>query len=101
MARKVFVKVKADFETDGRIRPLRITWEDGREFDIDAVTDVRRAASMAAGGSGIRYTCTIRNKPVFLYYENPKWFMEGKEGGAVKGCPRTPSPPSGSAPGRR
>lgn len=76
--RKVYVGVKAEVSTAGDWKPLSITWEDGRVFEIDRVTDIRRAASMGAGGTGIRYTCIIRDQPKYLYYENPRWFMEGK-----------------------
>ena len=35
--RKVYVKVKAEFDTAGFLSPLSLTWEDGREFPIDPV----------------------------------------------------------------
>lgn len=79
MARKVFVKVNVDFDTQGQMLPLAVTWEDGRVFAVDRVTDARRAVSMKAGGTGVRYTCIIRDKPVYLFYEEPRWFMEAKE----------------------
>jgi hypothetical protein len=79
MARKVFVKVNLDVDTEGRMRPLTVTWEDGRVFAVDRVTDARRAVSLKAGGVGMRFTCIIRNKPVYLFYEEPRWFMEAKD----------------------
>jgi hypothetical protein len=78
MARKVFVKILVEFNAEGMMRPLKITWDDGREFDIDRVLDARQAASLQAGGAGMRYTCVIRGKSVYLYYDAPRWFMEGK-----------------------
>ncbi|NLN04401.1 MAG: hypothetical protein GX166_06245 [Clostridiaceae bacterium] len=74
--RKVFVEVIAKFDPDGVVTPLAIIWEDGRRFEIDKVLDIRRAASLKAGGIGIRYTCRIRNKETYLYYEGPNWFVE-------------------------
>jgi hypothetical protein len=79
VARKVFVKVNVDIDTQGRMNPLAVTWEDGRVFPVDRVTDARKAVSLKAGGTGMRYTCVIKNKPVYLFYEEPRWFMEGKE----------------------
>jgi hypothetical protein len=76
--RKVFVGVKLEVSLEGIIKPIAIKWEDGREFEIQQVTDVRRAASMGAGGTGTRYMCMIKDKLVPLYYEDPRWFMEGK-----------------------
>lgn len=79
MSRKVLVEVDAHFDTDGTIFPMSIVWEDGRKFEIDRITDIRRAASLKAGGVGIRYTCRIRGKQTYLYHEENHWFMEGKD----------------------
>ena len=76
MARKVFVQVNADFDKDGRVFPRSIVWEDGRSFCVDRILDVRPAPSLKAGGSGMRYTCRIGRKDTYLYYEDPKWFVD-------------------------
>ncbi|SCW43734.1 hypothetical protein SAMN02910456_01129 [Ruminococcaceae bacterium YRB3002] len=77
--RKTYVKVTADFYPDGRLRPVVVTWEDGRKFVVDKIKDIRRAASLKAGGTGIRYTCIICGKMCYLFYEeNYKWFVEEK-----------------------
>lgn len=73
---KINLQVNADFDLDGNIRPRAITWEDGRVFEIDRVLDVRRAASLKAGGLGIRYICRIRGKEVKLFNDEGRWFME-------------------------
>ena len=73
---KINLQVNADFDLDGNIRPRAITWEDGRVFEIDRVLDVRRAASLKAGGVGMRYICRIRGKEVRLFNEEGRWFME-------------------------
>ena len=78
MSRKVFVKVTASFDTDGRITPLSLEWEDGRLYTIDRITDLRRAASLKAGGMGLRYTVIINGKQSYLFYEGPKGFVEGR-----------------------
>lgn len=79
MAVKKFVPVIAKFGKDGKIIPMKILWEDGREFDIDFIFDIRPRSSLKVGGQGIRYLCRIKNKDVYVYYEKPKWFVEGKE----------------------
>lgn len=65
---------------DGKLIPLSIVWEDGRRFDIDKVTDVRPAASLKAGGAGIRYTISVRGRETYMYLEEDKgvhkWFLE-------------------------
>ena len=72
MAVKKFVPVIAKFEKDGKIIPMKILWEDGREFDIDFIFDIRHRSSLKVGGQGIRYLCRIKNKDVYVYYEKPK-----------------------------
>lgn len=76
---KQYVSVTATFDRDGNIVPLFINWEDGRRFAIDRVTDVRYAASLKAGGAGIRYTCRIRNHEKYLFLEENRWFIEGEK----------------------
>lgn len=79
MDRKIYVKVEAEFTPDGMLRPKCIIWDDGRRFEIDKITDCRRAASLKAGGAGLRYTCMIYGAPHYLFYEeNYKWFVEAK-----------------------
>jgi len=76
--RKAYVEVVAEFSREGQIYPRILIWEDGRRFAIDRILDRRPAASLKAGGVGIRYTCLIRNKQVFLYLEENKWFVEAQ-----------------------
>ena len=64
---KINLQVNADFDLDGNIRPRAIIWEDGRVFEIDRILDVRRAASLKAGGLGIRHICRIRGREVKLF----------------------------------
>ena len=73
---KVFVGVTARFEPDGKIIPLSVLWEDGRTFEIDKILDVRRAASLKAGGAGIRYTVRIGRRETFLFLEEGRWFVQ-------------------------
>ena len=74
---KINLEVNAKFDLDGTVRPTSIIWEDGRVFAVDRVLDVRRAASLKAGGVGMRYICRICGKIVMLWNEEGKWFMEG------------------------
>ena len=78
MPRKVFVEVYAHFGADGKITPNSIVWEDGRIYEIDKILDVCRAASIKVGGTGFRYLCKIKGKITYLFYEEPKWFVEAK-----------------------
>jgi hypothetical protein len=79
MPSKKYVDVTAKFNADGSITPLEIQWEDGRRYPIDRILDIRRAASLKAGGTGIRYTCRIAGRPKYLYLEETKWFVEARD----------------------
>lgn len=82
---KVYVDVIAQFNSEGVLIPLSLTWEDGEKFDIDRVTDIRQAAAMKAGGQGDRYTIWVRGRQSYLFFERNysltgnnlgRWFVE-------------------------
>lgn len=77
--KKKYISLIAKFTEDGRVLPSAILWEDGRTFSIDQITDIRKAASLKAGGIGVRYTCLVLGKQVFLYKDEDRWFMEIKD----------------------
>lgn len=77
---KRYVEVTAHTTAAGRIIPIMLWWDRDHAYEIDKVLDMRRAASLKAGGVGLRYTCRIRSKERYLYLEdNGKWFVETKE----------------------
>lgn len=77
MGNKVYVDVTAEFSKDGDLVPKSFRWEDGQVYEIERIKDVRRAASLKAGGVGMRYTCVIDGQEKYLFYEdNNMWFME-------------------------
>ena len=72
---------------DRLIAPRLVSSKAGIGHAIDYVTKkekteekhVCRAASLKAGGVGMRYTCIIDGKESYLYYEdNNMWFVEGR-----------------------
>lgn len=74
---KIYVDVTAVFSKDGILTPKSFVWEDGSVYEIQRIKDVRRAASLKAGGVGQRYTCVVDGREVYLFYEdNNMWFME-------------------------
>lgn len=74
---KVYVNVTAEFTNDGRLIPKSFVWKYGNIYEIQKVTNVCRAASLKAGGAGLRYTCIVEGIESHLYYEdNNLWFME-------------------------
>ena len=74
---KVYVSVTAVFTKDGKLVPKSFVWKNGHVYEIQKVTDVRRAASLRAGGVGLRYTCIVDGRESHLFYEeNNLWFVE-------------------------
>lgn len=78
MDAKVYVAVTARYTPEGKLQPISIEWEDGSIYLIDRVMDVRRAASLKAGGVGVRYTVDINGKQTYLFLEEDRWFVERK-----------------------
>ena len=76
-SKKIYVDVDATFTKDGRLVPKSFIWMDDHKYEIQRITHICRAASLRAGGVGLRYTCIIDGKISHLYYEdNNKWFVE-------------------------
>lgn len=75
---KVYVNVGVIANTAGEWMPQKIYWEDGRQFEVERVAEVKESVSMEKGCTDKRYTCIIKGKPKHLYYENPKWCVEVK-----------------------
>ena len=75
---KRYVKVVSVTDEDGRITPVSVEWEDGRIYEIDRVLDVRHAASLKVGGTGMRYLIRIGQATTYLFHEDPRWYVEAK-----------------------
>lgn len=76
---KKYVPVTVRFDVDGKLRPLIIEFEDGKEYRIDRILDVRRAACESVGGVGDRYTCRIQGKESYLWFEKGRWFVAARQ----------------------
>ena len=73
---KIYVKVRADHEIGGTIRPLCFRAEGGEAVKIDKIIDVRHAPSLKAGGQGLRFTCRVGGREIFLFHDRGDWFIE-------------------------
>ena len=78
MSCKKYVEMIVRYLDDGTIIPLAIRWEEGHLYEIDRVIEARPAASMKAGGAGIRYTCMIQGHEKYIWLEENRWFVEAK-----------------------
>jgi hypothetical protein len=75
--KRIYIKVLAEFDFDGKIIPLRIEVADGRHYDIDRfIRSERRAAS--GGGQTIRYEIKVRGQTRYLFHDvnTNQWFLE-------------------------
>ena len=77
--RKVYVSVMAKFDLEGNVTPVSVIWEDGRRYEIQSVLGAAQAANPIGGGMGMRFTCFINGVTTYVYFENPKWFVDAKE----------------------
>jgi len=79
---KVYIDVTEKRLKDGRLIPLSFVWEDGKCYTIDKIIDIRPAAALRAGGTGLRYKVWIQNSETYMYLEEDKditrWFVEKK-----------------------
>ncbi len=73
---KQYICVEAVFDTTGCMRPKAIIWTDGIKYSIDKITDIRRAASLKSGGTGMRYTCVLSGLTRQLFFDNGRWYTE-------------------------
>jgi hypothetical protein len=76
---KAYVEVIADFSTEGRMKPLRLIWEDGRKYDVDSILRVDRCASLRGRRRRDPVCLPDSRQRVELYYEeNGFWFVNRK-----------------------
>lgn len=75
---KIYVSVRADHLLSGRIRPLMFRAKDGSVVRIDRILDEREAPSLKAGGQGMRYTCRVGEKQLYLFHDDVYWFIEAE-----------------------
>lgn len=71
---KKYVPVTVHFDANGKMRPIEIEFGEMRRYHIDKILDVRRAACQK------RYTCRIRGRESYLWFEKGRWFVAAKDG---------------------
>ncbi len=76
--RKVCVDMLAQFSSQGGVRPLVLTWTDGRKYTVERVRMVERAPARVNAVLPVRYTCVIGGKEKLIYFEpeRMRWFVE-------------------------
>lgn len=73
---KRYVPVVVRFDTEGKLHPLTIEFDEEHKYSVDRVLDVCRAACQTVGGVGVRYTVRVQGHDRYLWLEKDKWFVE-------------------------
>ena len=73
--RKVPVGVLAQFDAEGRLLPVSVTWENGRIYRIDHVLGMRVSRM---NRDNRRYDVVIRAQQTCLYRTGDQWYMEAE-----------------------
>ena len=68
------LKVDCAMNENGQVIPKRITWKDGRKWNIDRV--VHSCASYDGEFEGIRYTVIIGSAEKYIYRLGSKWYVD-------------------------
>lgn len=75
MPEKNFIKVIAEHQTDGHVRPLKIEYG-GEWVEVEHLLAARTAASLKNDGQGILYTCQVLGNQAYLFCDEGQWFLE-------------------------
>lgn len=75
-ARRANLGIYTFTDAQGKIIPMRIRWEDGREWEIDRVLGFRPAAARKAGGVSVRYLVRIGERQREIFLVDNRWFIE-------------------------
>lgn len=76
---KIYVAVTLFVDTEGRMRPIALDWENGRRFGIDKVISERNSPPDHVGAILTRrYDILISGRERTLYLEthSNRWFVE-------------------------
>ena len=73
---KKYVPVVVRFDTEGKLQPLEIEFDEEHKYPVDRVLDVCRAACQTVGGVGVRYTIRVQGHERYPWLEETKWIVE-------------------------
>jgi hypothetical protein len=76
----VYVDMIVDYKPTGQMIPISFIWEDGREYSVGKVINVRQGHSLKAFTSGLHYLCQKGMRRYYVYFDGERWYMEVKQG---------------------
>ncbi len=71
---KKYVAVNVEVDTDGVVYPIRIMWDDGRQWEVKKV--LHTCTSAYNDFEGIRYTVKIGRAVKYIYREGQRWYVD-------------------------
>ena len=71
--KRVTVQVDSERLESGEIVPIRLTWQDGRIWNIDRV--IHSCRSLDGEFEGIRYTVIIGSAEKYIYRAGHAWYV--------------------------
>ena len=74
MYRRAYVGMILKVAADGKVCPLEVIWENGKQYHVDEVRDVTPAARTDVGGPGMQYTLVIKRQERRFYENDGRWF---------------------------
>lgn len=75
---KIYVSVRADHLLNGRIRPLMFRAKDGPSSGSTVSSMSVKPRPSRRGGQGMRYTCRVGEKQLYLFHDDVYWFIEAE-----------------------
>ncbi len=85
---RVYVEVTSDFDPTGYMHPRKITWSDGREFQIEEVRNFRPATQNTDRAVTDCYTVVVRGEIKYLFFEKAGRYQSSRIGRWYVECPK-------------
>lgn len=80
LADRAYIGVYTYTTPEGQVLPRSIRWQDGTEWVIDRVLEMRPGVARKAGGAGMRYLVRIKGHEREIYLVDGRWFVEVPHG---------------------
>lgn len=73
---KKYLHIVADMRPNAQILPMKVIWNDGREFIIEQILDIKRNNIEKLGEQCMAYYCIISGKRKVIYLDSDmQWFV--------------------------
>ena len=82
---RAYLRVIADCDEQGGMRPLAVVWPDGRRFEVSSTTTLRTLGRWNYGNLVISYELTFKTRGRrevrrLIWWERGRWFCKAAAG---------------------